>query len=215
MGPDKYKFRRSFKNYLKIVSSEIPSPKAVLDAACAYGKFIDLFKNDNYMGIDINADAILFLKDRYPGRHKFFVVDMVNEIYPKNFDYSDVTPTERNGIGNGTGGFDLVISTHTLSHIAPEKHYIVLDKLIGSTKINGFMILHVNSKNIRTIAYLKEKMIILRESSYRGYVSDVMENNFSVAFHKSRIGGYINNILSFFDPGGRDSVFLCRGPLDS
>jgi len=203
MGPYKYTFRRKFKTYLKFVNRTIPSPKLVLDAACSYGKFIHLFENDYYMGIDINENAIIHLRENYPSRHKFFKINLISDVYPKNFKF-----LEENSQTDGE--FDLVISTHTLSHIHKKKQFHVIDKLLDSTKINGFIILHINSVNDESIRYLKEKVVVVNESKYRGAISDYMENHFSDTFHMSRIGKLINRMLSFFDLGSRDTILLCK-----
>lgn len=206
MGPYKSKFRRIFKQYLKLVNAEIASPMMVLDAACAKGKFVHLFDNDFYMGVDIDFESIRYLRARYPHRHKFFVIDLIEDSYPKNFDYSgrDVK------VESSEGRFDLVITTHTLSHIPLENHVNVISKLIDSMKINGYLILHTNSKNIETISFLKERLMILQEKSYRGRISHFMEKNFTDNFHMSLLGRVLNKTLSFVDMGSSDIIFLCK-----
>lgn len=211
MSPYKYKFRRVFYSYLKSVNTKIKSPKTVLDAACARGKFINRFNNDYYMGVDLDVNRISFLKDRYRDRHKFFVMDLVNDCLPCDFSYQgDCGEAEQ-----VAGGFDLVISTHTFSHIAPENHFGVIDNLLNSLSKEGFIILQINSRNIETITYLKKKVYIERESCYRGEVSRFVESHFSKAFRKTRAGRYLNQILSFVDLGRQEIVILCTKNLDA
>jgi len=206
MGPYKYRFRREFKRYLKFVDSVIQHPKTVLDAASAYGKFIPLFKDDYYVGIDCNADAIDYLRRVHEKNNcDFYLVDLVADQIPNCANSN--SHEEMNG-------YDLVITTHTLSQIDPRDHIRVIDKLIGATKNEGFIILHINTEYSKTIEHIEKTTIVLKRVKYRGLVSNIMEKHLPVHFHKSAIGVFVNGLLSFFDFGSTDCILLCRTKAD-
>jgi SAM-dependent methyltransferase len=54
---------------------------SVLEVGCGYGRLCRAFPPDQYIGVDINPDAIARAKSMWPG-YKFQVVDYLDE-YPK------------------------------------------------------------------------------------------------------------------------------------
>ena len=202
MGPYKHKFLREFNKYLNFINSKYSLPfsqrKTVLDAACAYSKFTHLFEDDFFVGIDFNRDAIEFSRKKYPDQN-FLFLDLTKDKIPRPVD-----------LGRHELGYDIVITTHTLSHIDSKFHNQVINKLVDVTNEDGFMIFHINTIYSKTINHIDSKALILKKVYYRGWISDVMEKNFTNSFHGSLFGVLLNNLLSYIDFGDRDCVMLCK-----
>ena len=179
----------------------MPPPRAlsVLDAACANAKFAYLFHDDYYTGVDIDDKAIVILNSNKNEMQRFFVVDLVADEIPNC---------------QSLGGYDVVLSTHTLSHIPVDYKQMVMQKLFNSMAIHGWMILQVNSTSFID-SYLDDRALIVKRLYYKGIVSRVMERFFSERFHKSFVGSAFNHVLSFVDFGKDECIMLIKFRPDS
>lgn len=199
MGPYKYRFRREYKSMLNIIKPFLPRKRFILDAAVSYGKFISLFGDDFYVGVDYDSEKIEFMRSRERPNQKFYALDLTKGDIPL--------------LENQEGfkfGYNLVVTTHTLSHIDATHHNKVIDKLIAATDKDGFMIFHLNTKYVETLRHIKSNSDVIKEVKYRGALSHVMEKKFSREFHKSLIGQIVNNMLSYVDFGSADCILLCK-----
>lgn len=168
---------------------------SVLDAACANAKFAYLFHDDDYTGVDIDDKVIAILNDSNKNEmHRFFAVDLVADLIPNC---------------QSVGGYDLVLSTHTLSYVPVDYKKIVIQKLFNSLAVHGWMILQVNSTSFIS-SYLDDGALIVKRLYYKGIVSRVMERFFSERFHKSFLGAKFNHMLSFIDFGKDECIYLIK-----
>jgi SAM-dependent methyltransferase len=81
-------WRDIFLAHKKIINDLIPKDAYVLDAGCGYGRMCELFKPQNYEGIDFSPDFIKLATEKYPN-HSFEVQDLKKLPYEnKQFDWS-------------------------------------------------------------------------------------------------------------------------------
>lgn len=194
MGPYKYRFRRELTLALK----KVDSPSRVLDLASANAKFKHMLPADVfYLGADISKEAFVGLKADEKTRFR------VGDITSSPFFLADEKP------------FDLVISTHTFSHIAQGLKPVALKNLISVTEGGGYLILQltkVDEEGLSAVlSELGDVLDLEKRVRYRGVLSNLVENLFPVGFHFWSVGRMINVVLSFIDPPPfSDALFVYR-----
>jgi 2-polyprenyl-3-methyl-5-hydroxy-6-metoxy-1,4-benzoquinol methylase len=197
MGPYKYKFLRIFKNYIKNCNLDKDKPALILDVGCANGKFMRLFHNHRYNGVDKNANYINELKNKYKNYlYNFHLIDFTKNKLPTNVK------------------FDLVITTHTLAHVSTNEQINLIKKMIFSTKKNKFLIIQINKNYVKTINYIKKNTNIINKIQYGGMLSEIMEP-LPNSFHSSLLGNFLNYILSYIDFCGSKNHIMILAKKDN
>lgn len=131
MGPYKFRFRREFALALE----EIGPFSRVLDIASANAKFKNMLPADVfYLGADISEKAFFGLKADDKTRFR------VGDLTSLPFFLADEKP------------FDLVISTHTFSHLAQGLKPVALKNLISVTEGGGHLILQLTKSDEKDLS---------------------------------------------------------------
>ena len=122
MRPSKLIFNKEISKFL-----DINKYKSVLDVASADFKNINLFKSDNYTGIDIDPDLVSEGLRKYPNAKGI------------SGDIMDIQNLVRQN------KYDLCISTHTLSYLTEENILNAVNHLISVNANEGSIIINLQS----------------------------------------------------------------------
>ena len=124
---DEKKFSKNsdrFEKLIKIIKSQHPKPKHILDIGCGSGFLANqiktIFPKANIYGIDISQKALALAKKKYP-KIKFIYADAQARL-PFNNNF-----------------FELVISGEHIEHLVNTDHY--LKEINRVTKTNGVLII--------------------------------------------------------------------------
>lgn len=156
MGLYKYSFRRKFRSAIKLGNPYT----TVLDIAAANAKFRKYFSSDSlYLGADISPEAFAGLEE--DSNTKFVVGDIASR------------PFFLAG-----RKFDLVVSTHTFAHLAPEDKVKALENLSTVlTENSGLLILQLTDSDRSLLQQtLTSLFVVARYSSYKGVMSRLLES---------------------------------------
>lgn len=194
MGPYKYRFRREFA----VALEEVGPFSRVLDLASANAKFRNMLPaNIFYLGADISEKAFFGLKADDSTRFR------VGDVTSLPFFLADEEP------------FDLVVSTHTFSHLAPSLKSVALRNLISLTEVGGHLILELTKSDQKDLSAdlssLGEDLELQKRVNYRGVFSNVIESLFPASFNSSSFGRKMDVLLSYCDPPPfRDALLVYR-----
>ena len=151
----------SFFKLLFQILKDVEPYKNILDCASAGAKNRKLFKDKDYYGVDINAALIEQAKKDYvsdPGAH-FYKDDALNF----SSELKDM-------------GFDLVISTHTLSWFTIDQKSIVLKNLTDRVNEGGTFILQCTASEIEFIQEVVKNFRTYKIFPYRVFLVNGMKS---------------------------------------
>ncbi|KKP93107.1 MAG: type 11 methyltransferase [Parcubacteria group bacterium GW2011_GWC1_38_6] len=107
-------YERKLKQYLESIHFQGGD---VLDVGCGQGQYSDIFKNNNYLGIDIDTKAINYARKKY-NNSRFEIMDMTK------IDLLD-------------SSFDFVFSVAVLHHLEDGDLLVALKEILRVTKNKG------------------------------------------------------------------------------
>ena len=168
MRPSKLIFNKEISKFL-----DINKYKSVLDVASADFKNINLFKSDNYTGIDIDPDLISEGLRKYPNAKGI------------SGDIMDIQNLVRQN------KYDLCISTHTLSYLTEENILNAVNHLISVNANEGSIIINLQSNQ-----HLSNKILDLFKENYQNYYHVRYQNLYTRYIEK-----LFENSLGVFNPG--------------
>ena len=203
MRPSKLIFNKEISKFL-----DINKYKSVLDVASADFKNINLFKSDNYTGIDIDPDLISEGLRKYPNAKGI------------SGDIMDIQNLVRQN------KYDLCISTHTLSYLTEENILNAVNHLISVNANEGSIIINLQSNQ-----HLSNKILDLFKENYQNYyhvryqnlytryIEKLFENSLGV-FNPGKIGRlivkislayYLESLTSRYNFTGNSYIFFGKG----
>ena len=168
MRPSKLIFNKEISKFL-----DINKYKSVLDVASADFKNINLFKSDNYTGIDIDPDLVSEGLRKYPNAKGI------------SGDIMDIQNLVRQN------KYDLCISTHTLSYLTEENILNAVNHLISVNANEGSIIINLQSNQ-----HLSNKILDLFKENYQNYYHVRYQNLYTRYIEK-----LFENSLGVFNPG--------------
>ena len=116
--------QRIWPEFEVLIKKLLKDKEKVLDFGCGNGRFSEIFKKTQYIGVDISSKLIDMAQKKYP-RKKFLVIDGLNLPFKDNF-------------------FDLVIAIAVFHHIPSKELRIkVLKEIKRVLKNNGILFLSV------------------------------------------------------------------------
>lgn len=149
LRPSKVVYARHLRKYM----AKAEPYSTVLDCACANGKNRYFFPGKIYHGLDFNSERIAFARERYatdPCCH-FYHDDMVNPV-------SHVREHQ----------FDLVVSTHTLAHIAVDEKQAAVENMVALTVGGGSLIIQANRVDQPSLQSIQAEFETVHIAHYRG-----------------------------------------------
>lgn len=154
--PSKITFRRLLKK--AIINSE--PFKTVLDCASAGDKFLSYFPGKEYYSVDKNAELIKEAIHRNADNcNCHFICD--NLLFFERLD------KDRQ--------YGLVVSTHTLSHIAESDKNKVLTNLVNKVGIGGSFILQCSADELSYVSLYVHRFDVVVNKLYRGMLTLAFE----------------------------------------
>lgn len=173
-------------NILNEEISKINS-KIGIDIACGDGKNNKYFKTKKYIGIDKDQKLIHSCKKKFKKKNLIFIKDNIYKLYK----------IKKNAA-------DLVVSTHTLSHIKKNR-ISAIKNIISLIKPNGFFFCNMDIRN----NFDSEKNLITKNFKvikiiyYKNYLNYFMEDYLSnkpfIYIYKLLFLLRIERILKFTD----------------
>lgn len=151
--------RKIFEHELKKFANQLQTRKKILDFASAGNKYSEYFKDHEYLGADIENEKTFLTRDnrkiKYIKDHNFVVQDLTDNNLKKNY-------------------FDIVVSTHSLEHLASEKDFLIaIESLYQNLNSGGifFTNIYKNSKYFTIFEnYIKKNFQIKKKIKYNGSI---------------------------------------------
>lgn len=122
---------------IKLFSEMLPHNCNIIDIGCGSGKPITKYFEDeghNITGVDISPKQVQKAKENLKNS-KIIAADMLKYEFPNNY-------------------FDAAFCLHSLVHIERIHHKKVLDKIYGSLKPGGLLLISIKTKSFEGVTFL-------------------------------------------------------------